>query len=452
MKKEFKAESKQLLELMIHSIYSNKEVFLRELISNASDALDKRHFIGLQDSKYAVDNLHIKIDLDKSKRTITITDNGIGMNKEELEKNLGTIAHSGSKEFLEKLEQAKNDINVIGQFGVGFYASFIVSDKVEVVSKKVDEPAYLWSSDGVESYEITKSKATNDETVVTLYLKEGKEYDKFLEQAEIERLVKKYSDFIKYPILMKKMVKVYDKDENGQDIYDKYTETEVIETINSMQALWKKNRKDISAEQYDEFYMSKFHDWQKPLKVIHKKVEGNLNYDMLLYIPSHKGFDFFSPNYQKQVDLYSKSVFIEGNCDYLVSDAFKFVKGIIDSDDLSLNISREMLQHDTNVTKLAKALETKIKSELLTMQRKERDLYNQFYDEFAQQIMYGVYDNYGAKKDLLKDLIMFKSTKGQEYVTLKEYVANMPEEATDILYVAGSSIEQINKLPVMEQI
>ncbi|MDF9866518.1 molecular chaperone HtpG [Bacilli bacterium PM5-3] len=451
MKKEFKAESKQLLELMINSIYSNKEIFLREIISNASDAIDKRQFLALQDKTLENDSPEIRLDVDKKKRTITITDNGIGMNESDLEENLGTIAHSGSKEFMKELEE-KKDIDVIGQFGVGFYASFIVSDKVEVITKKGGSNAYKWISDGIESYEIEESEKNDIGTQITLFIKKDKEFNDFLETNEIEALVKKYSDFIKYPITIEKEVKIYDKDEDGNDILDKYQTKKEIVTINSMKAIWKKDKASVLQEEYDNFYMSHFHDWQKPLKTIHRKVEGNLNYEMLLFIPSHRGFDFFSPTYKKQIDLYSKSVFIEGDCEYLISDAFKFVKGIIDSEDLSLNISREMLQHDANVNKLAKAIESKIKSELLKMQKNERELYEQFYDEFGQQLVYGVYDNFGAKKEVLKDLIMFKSTKEEKYVTLKEYVERMSEDQKDILYIAGSSIEQINKLPIMEQI
>lgn len=451
MKKEFKAESKQLLELMIHSIYSNKEVFLRELISNASDALDKRHYVSLQDQTFATSDLNIRIDINKEKRLLVITDTGIGMNDVDLDSNLGTIAHSGSKEFISQLNEEQT-LDVIGQFGVGFYSSFIVADNVSVVTKKANDKGYKWISDGVDSYQVVEDNTTFNGTVITLHIKEGEEFDSFLDTNEVEMLVKKYSDFIKYPIMLEKTIKDYEVDEEGNTNYDKYSERSELQTINSMQALWKKKKTDITEEEYNNFYTSKFHDWQNPLKVIHKRVEGNLNYDMLLFIPSHKGFDFYSPGYQKQIDLYSKSVFIEGNCDYLVSDAFKFVKGIVDSDDLSLNISREMLQNDTNVSKLAKALESKIKSELQAMQRKNREDYEKFYDEFSQQLVYGLYDNYGAKKELLKDLVMFKSSKEEKYVTFKEYVERMPEGQEEIYYVSGSSIEQIKKLPAMEGI
>ena len=451
MKKEFKAESKQLLELMINSIYSNKEIFLRELISNASDALDKRHFLSLQDQSLVNDNPEIRIDVNKKARTITIQDTGIGMDEAELENNLGTIAHSGTKEFIKKLEESQN-VDVIGQFGVGFYSSFIVSDKVELITKTINGKAYQWSSDGVESYEIEEIAEAPIGTKITLHLKSGKEFNDFLETYEVESLIKKYSDFIKYPITMEKEVKEYDKDEDGNDILDKYQIKKEVVTINSMKAIWKKSKSEVKQEEYDNFYMTHFHEWQKPLKTIHRKVEGNLNYDMLLFIPSHRGFDFYSPTYPKQIDLYSKSVFIEANCEYLASFAFKFVKGIIDSEDLSLNISREMLQHDKNVTKLASAIENKIKSELLKMQKSEREEYEKFYDEFGQQLMYGIYDNFGAKKDVLKDLVMFKSTKEEKYVTLKEYVDNMKDDQKEIYYVAGSSIEQIKQLPVMENV
>ncbi|WP_423363601.1 molecular chaperone HtpG [Mycoplasma sp. P36-A1] len=453
MKKEFKAESKQLLELMIHSIYSNKEIFLREIISNASDALDKRHFISLQDKNYEESDLKIEIKIDKENRTISFIDNGIGMSQEELEKNLGTIAHSGSKEFINQLEENKlKDIDVIGQFGVGFYSSFIVANKVEVISKQIDNQAFKWTSDGIDSYEIEPAELEQYGTTITLYLKEEEEFNKYLEEETIEELVKKYSDFVKYPILMEKEVKDYEVDEDGNPQYDKYTLRKEIVTLNSMKAIWKKDKGQVSDEEYENFYMSKFYDWQKPLKTIHKKVEGNLNYSMLLYIPAHKGMDFYAPTYKKQIDLYSKSILIESDVDYLVSDAFKFVKGIIDSDDINLNISREMLQHDQVVSKLAKAIDKKIKNELLIMQSKERDLYNQFYAEFDQQLVFGMYDNFGANKDMMKDLVMYKTTKSDQYVTLKEYVERMPEEQKEIYYVAGSSIEQINKLPIMEDL
>lgn len=452
MKKEFKAESKELLELMIHSIYSNKDIFLRELISNASDALDKRAFLAIQDHKYENKNPEIKIEVNKKDRIIKIIDNGIGMNEQDLEDNLGTIAHSGSKEFLKHYAKDKNEPEIIGQFGVGFYSSFIVSDLVEVDTKKVGEDAFKWSSDGVSAYEISKSNIEHEGSILTLHIREGKEFDKFLDTYEIEHLIKRYSDFIKYPIKMEKEIKIYDKDENGNDILEKYTTKTELQTINSMKAIWKRNKSEVSQEDYDNFYMSQFHDWEKPLKTIKRSVEGNLNYDLLLFIPAKRPFDFYNPTYKKQIDLYSKSVFIESNCDYLLPDAFKFVKGIVDSEDISLNISREMLQHDNKVKKLASAIETKIKQELEKMLKNERDLYNQFYQEYEQQLVFGLYDNFGAKKDLLKDLVMFKTNKNHEYTTFKEYVERMPEKQTEILYVVGQSIEQIEKMPIMEQV
>lgn len=443
MKKSFQAESKQLLELMIHSIYSNKEVFLRELISNASDAIDKRSFLAISNKKLVSDEYYIKINIDKKQRLIEIVDNGIGMNQEDLENNLGVIAKSGSKEFMEALKK-EDQVDVIGQFGVGFYSSFIVSNKVEVLTKKLDEQAYLWSSDGVSEYEITSSNKDEVGTKISLYIKDDKEFNDFLKDDFIRELIIKYSDFIKYPIKMDV--------EKEEEIDGKKVKTIVETTINSMKAIWKKPAKEISEEEYHNFYMSQFHEWQKPLKVIHKKVEGNLNYNMLLYIPSTRSQDFYQNTTNRQIDLYSKSVFIEGNCEYLVSDAFRFVKGIVDSDDLNLNVSREMLQKDQSVVKLAKALETKIKNELLSMQRKEREDYDKFYDQFSTHLMYAVYDNYGAKKDLLKDLIMFKTTTSDKYSTLKEYIERMDEKQEEILYVSGKSIEQINQLPIMEQV
>jgi len=452
MKKQFKAESKQLLQLMINSIYSNKEIFLRELISNASDALDKRTFIALQDKQYKVDNPHILLEIDKKAKTLTITDNGIGMSKEDLENNLGMIAHSGSKEFMTNLDN-KDNLDIIGQFGVGFYSAFIVADKVEVYSKQLEQDAYKWESDGVEDYTITKSNLDFVGTKIVLHIKKGTDYKEFLEEDSIESLVKKYSDFIKYPIQMIKEVKDYDKDEEGNLDYSKYTKRNELTTLNSMTAIWKKDKSQLSDEDYSNFYMSKFHDWVTPLKTIHKNVEGKFNYTMLLYIPSHKGFDFYNPTYKKQIDLYSRAILIENDVDYLTSDAFKFVKGIVDSEDINLNISREMLQHDGNVSKLKKALDNQIKKELLNMQKKDKEDYAKFYDEFGRQLMYGVYDNFGENKDMLKDLIMFKTTKSDnQYVSLKEYVERMPESQDKIYYVAGSSIEQINKLPIMEDL
>jgi molecular chaperone HtpG len=308
MKKEFKAESKQLLELMINSIYSNKEIFLRELISNASDAIDKRSFLALQDKNLMNDYNEIRIEVDKDKRTISISDTGIGMNKEELEMFLGTIAHSGSKEFIKALEN-QDSPEVIGQFGVGFYSSFIVADRVEVYATKLNEDTYKWESIGVDSYDISKDKAKLEiGTKIILHIKDDKELDKYLDKNEIELLVKKYSDYIKYPITMEKEIKEYDKDENGNDIYDKYTTKTDIVTINSMKAIWKRPKSKVKQEEYDNFYMSHFHDWQKPLKTIYRKAEGALNYEMLLFIPSNKGFDFYSPTFKKQIDLYSKAV------------------------------------------------------------------------------------------------------------------------------------------------
>jgi len=452
MKKQFKAESKQLLQLMINSIYSNKEIFLRELISNASDALDKRTFIALQDKQYKVDNPHILLEIDKKAKTLSIIDNGIGMSKEDLENNLGMIAHSGSKEFMSNLEY-KDNLDIIGQFGVGFYSSFIVASKVEVYSKQLDQDAYKWESDGIEDYTITKSNLDFEGTKIVLHIKKGDEYKEFLQEESIESLVKKYSDFIKYPIQMVKEVKDYDLDEEGNTDYTKYTKRNELTTLNSMTAIWKKDKSSVSKEDYENFYMSKFHDWIAPLKTIHKNVEGKFNYTMLLYIPSHKGFDFYNPTYKKQIDLYSRAILIENDVDYLTSDAFKFVKGIVDSEDINLNISREMLQHDSNVTKLKKALDNQIKKELLNMQKKDKEDYAKFYDEFGMQLMFGVYENFGENKDMLKDLIMFKTTKSDgKYISLKEYIERMPENQDKIYYVAGSSIEQINKLPIMEDL
>ncbi|MGL5042278.1 MAG: molecular chaperone HtpG [Culicoidibacterales bacterium] len=452
--KKFKAESKQLLELMIHSIYSNKEIFLRELISNASDALDKRHFYSLQNEAFTYDELKIAIHVDTSNRTITLEDTGIGMSEEDLNNNLGVIAHSGSKEFAQQLaeEDQSNPADIIGQFGVGFYSSFIVADKVTVHTKTVGTEGLIWTSTGEESYTIDAKNKAEIGTAITLHIREGEVYDEFLVTAGIQGLVKKYSDYIKYPIYMDVTRQEPELDADGEVIEGKYKAVVAHEIVNSQVAIWKRDKKDVTKEEYESFYMSEFHEYQKPLHVIHSAVEGQFSYHALLFIPTAKSYDFYQPSFQKGLELFSKGVLIEEKCEGLISDAFRFVRGLVDSADISLNISREMLQQDTQVEKIAKSLETKIKNELAKMQKKDRLKYNDFYKEFGMQLMYGLYDNYGAKKDLLKDLIMFKTSKSEEFVTLKEYVQRMKEDQKSIYFAVGESTEQISKLPQMEQI
>ncbi len=445
MKREFKSESKQLLNLMIHSIYSNKDIFLRELISNASDALDKKEFYKIQSKVEGNTESFIKIDVNKDSRELTFTDTGIGMNEEELDKNLGTIAHSGSKEFIEMLEENQN-ADIIGQFGVGFYSAFIVADEVVVVTKKEDESAYRWVSNGEDSYEVSSVDSDIVGTSITLKIKEGEEFDKYLEASEIKSLIKKHSDYVKYPIKMLEEVSQPSEDEDADPIV--VTE---LKTINSQIAIWKKRKSEVTDEEYNEFYTSKYYDFMPPRRVIHAKSEGTTNMDMLLFIPGQKSFDYMTPNFKKGLDLYCKGVLIDNSVDYLLPDYFNFVKGLIDSEDLSLNISREMLQQDKVVERIKKAVSTKIKKELLKMQSKKREEYEAFYDEFGRTLMFGVYDNYGMYKDELKDLIMFKSSTLDKYVTLKEYIENNQEEKV-IYYVSGESIDKIKQMPIMEKI
>lgn len=450
--KKFKAESKQLLELMIHSIYSNKEIFLRELISNASDALDKRHFYSIQDEQYQYDELKIEIHLDEDAKTITISDSGIGMKEDELHTNLGTIAHSGSKEFKQQLDEGQNAGDIIGQFGVGFYSSFIVANKVDVYTKTANSTGYHWSSTGEEAYSVVEFDKETIGTDIVLHLREGEEFDKFAQTFTVQNLIKKYSDYIKYPIYMDITREEPELDAEGKPVEGKYNATITREVVNSQVAIWKRDKKDVSSEEYDSFYMSEYHDYQKPLHVIHTAVEGQLSYHALLYIPTAKSYDFYQQTFQKGLALYSKGVLIEQKCEGLITDAFRFVRGLVDSADISLNISREMLQQDAQVDKIAKSIESKIKSELTKMQKKKREVYNTFYQEFGLQLMYGLYDNFGAKKDLLKDLIMFKTSKSETFVTLKEYVERMQTEQKAIYFAVGDSPEQIAKLPQMEQL
>ncbi len=454
-KKQFKAESKKLLDMMINSIYTHKEIFLRELISNASDAIDKLYFKSLTDDsvKLAREDFKIHIDLDKENRTIKISDNGIGMTGEELENNLGTIAKSGSFNF--KKENADNekadDISVIGQFGVGFYSSFMVADKVEVISKAFGEDvAHKWVSTGADGYTIEECEKENVGSEITLYVKEDTEnedYSKYLEQYTIDELVKKYSDYIRYPIVMEMSHQVPDPDKEGEYI------TEVSEeTLNSMIPLWRKNKSEIKPEEYNEFYKQKFMDYANPLHVIHTKTEGQATFDALLYIPENPPYDFYSKEYEKGLQLYSNGVLIMDKCADLLPDYFSFVKGLVDSADLSLNISREMLQHDHQLKIIAKAIDKKIKNELTKMLKNDREKYEKFFKTFGLQLKYGVYANYGMEKDGLKDLLLFETSADEKPTTLKEYVGRMAESQNDIYYACGENAQKIALLPQVEAV
>ena len=440
--KQFKTESKRLLDLMANSIYTNTDIFLRELISNASDAIDKRYYLSLTDTSVTADDLKIKVACDKKARTITISDNGIGMSKEDLENNLGTIAKSGSLEFKENLDE-KEKVDIIGQFGVGFYSAFMVADKIEVTSFKVgEEKAYKWIGT-MEGYEVKTANKDDYGSVITLYVKENtkeKKYDDYLDSNNLQVLIKKYSDFIRYPIVMDVEVTKEDK-------------TEIEEkTINSMVPIWKKAKKDLKEEDYNEFYSMTYYDFEKPLKTLHYKVEGNTSYSALLYIPSVRPFNYYSTDYKMGLKLYSKGVFIKDEAKELVSDYFRFVRGVVDSDDLSLNISREILQEDYQMTALKKSIDKKIKSALVKMLENERETYEKFFEQFGTQLKFGTYDNYGMNKDELIDLLIFKSSKEDKYVTLKEYVERMREDQKDIYYATGETIEAIKELPQLEKV
>lgn len=454
-KKQFKAESKKLLDMMINSIYTHKEIFLRELISNASDAIDKLYFRSLTDDSVKMnrDEFCIMLDIDKEARTLTISDNGIGMTAEELESNLGTIAKSGSFNF--KNENADNenadDISVIGQFGVGFYSSFMVADKVEVVSKAFgEEKANKWVSSGADGYTIEECEKENAGTVITLHIKEDTEnehYSDYLEQYRIDELVKKYSDYIRYPIKMEMSHQVPDKDKEGEYI------TEVsVETLNSMIPLWRKSKSEIKPEEYNEFYKEKFMDYSDPQLVIHSKTEGQATFNSLMFIPENPPYDFYSKEYEKGLQLYSNGVLIMDKCADLLPDYFSFVKGLVDSADLSLNISREMLQHDHQLKIIAKAIDKKIKNELKKLLANDREKYDKFFSTFGTQLKYGVYANYGMEKDGLKDLLEFKSSMSDGYTTLKEYVERMADSQESIYYACGESVEKIALLPQLEAV
>ena len=459
-KKQFKAESKRLLDLMINSIYTHKEIFLRELISNASDAIDKLYYLSLTENRQDVDRdaFEIHLDVDREARTLTIRDNGLGMNKEELEENLGTIAKSGSLAFKQKLEEGEqSDVDIIGQFGVGFYSAFMVAQKVVVTSRKYgEEQAYRWESNASDGYTIEPCEKEGWGSEITLYLKDNTEeenYDEFLAQYEIERLIRKYSDYIRYPIRMEveeqKRVEEEHADENAEPKYETIIETK---TLNSMVPLWKRNKNDITAEEYNSFYKDKFMDFIDPQKVIHFSVEGNVSFTALLFIPGKAPMNYYSQDYKKGLQLYSRGVFIMDKAEDLIPEHFRFVKGLVDSQDLSLNISREMLQHDRQLKVIASRIEKKIKSELLLMLRNEREEYEKFWNNFGLQIKFGVYNDYGMHKDLLQDLLLFYSSHEKKLVTLDEYVARMPEDQKYIYFVSGADVDKIDRMPMVQSV
>lgn len=453
-KKAFKAESKKLMDLMINSIYTNKEIFLREIISNASDAIDKLHYMSLTDKDIKVDTskFNIHITPDKENKTLTISDNGIGMTEEELENNLGTIAKSGSSDFKENNEHKEN-IDIIGKFGVGFYSAFMVASKVEVISKKYGtDKANKWTSSGIDGYEIEPTTKENYGTDIILYLKddtEDEKYSKYLEEYEISTLIKKYSDYITYPITMYETHKHLKpkKDEKDPDEYEEHTE---LETLNSLIPIWKKDKSKITDEEYNTFYSDKFFDYEEPIAHIHTKAEGTIEYTSLVYIPSHAPFDYYTKEYEKGLQLYSNGVLITDKCSDLLPDYFSFVKGVVDSPDLSLNISRETLQQNRILKTIANSIESKIKKELETMRDEDRAKYEKFYTAFGMQIKYAVYNNYGIDKDKVKDLVMFISSNDKKYTTLKEYVSRMKEDQKDIFYACGETVDKIDLLPQVE--
>ena len=451
-KKQYKAETKRLLDLVIHSIYTHKEIFLRELISNASDALDKAYYTSLnEDLNVDRTKLQIRIELDPILRTLTIIDNGIGMTKEEVEDNLGVIAKSGSYNFKKNLENVdkQEEVDIIGQFGVGFYSAFMVAEKVEVYTQSIRESESVYfESTGEDGYRIeTLEEKLPVGTKIVLHINKDEEeekYSEYLESYTIKRLVKKYSDYIRYPILMDEEVKDYD--DKGE-----VTETRIeTKTLNSMVPIWKRSKSDLKDEDYHTFYQSKFNDFQNPQKVIHTNLEGSISFDALLFIPSHVPYNFYSSEYQAGLQLYSRGVFILDNAKELIPDAFRFVKGLVDSPDLSLNISREMLQHDRQLKAIASRLEKKIKSELLGMLKTDRENYETFWKNFGLQIKYGTYANYGANRELLEDLLLFTSSRDKKLVSLEEYVSRMSEEQKEIYYVSGETIEKCDKLPQAE--
>ncbi|MFC4619537.1 molecular chaperone HtpG [Camelliibacillus cellulosilyticus] len=449
-KKQFKAESKRLLDMMIHSIYSNREIFLRELISNASDAIDKIYYRALTDDSLSFDkdSYYIKVEPDKAARTLTITDTGIGMTKEEMEHNLGTIAESGSLAF-KKENEAKDGHDIIGQFGVGFYSAFMVADKVTVISKALDESeAYKWESEGADGYTIEPCEKADVGTEIILKIKENEEdesYDEYLEEYRLRSIIKKYSDFIRYPI---KMEVTESRPKEGKD--NEFEEVKEEQTINSMVPIWRKNKSELTDEDYENFYQEKHYGFDKPIKHIHIQADGTVRYNAILYIPEQTPFDYYTKEYEKGLELYSSGVLIMEKCPDLLPDYFSFVKGMVDSEDVSLNISREMLQQDRQLNLIAKNIKNKIKKELESLIKQDREKYETFYKSFGRQLKFGVYDRFGQDKDVLQDLLMFYSSKEKKLVTLDEYVSRMPEDQKYIYYATGDSVEKIDKLPQTE--
>ncbi|ELC8419610.1 molecular chaperone HtpG [Clostridium perfringens] len=451
-KREFKAESKRLLDIVINSIYTNREIFLRELISNASDAIDKVYYKTLGDSSltFNKDDYYIKIKPNKEERTLTISDKGIGMTEKELDENLGVIAKSGSLQF-KKENEIKDGFDIIGQFGVGFYSGFLVADKITVITKAFGaDKAYKWESDGVDGYTISEAEKDSFGTDIILHLKandEDENYDEFLEEYKLKSLIKKYSDFIRYPIKLdvtKSRVK-----EGTENEHEEYVEEE---TVNSMVPLWRRNKNELTDDDYNNFYVEKRFGFDKPLRHMHISVDGMISYNSILYIPENIPYDYYTKEYEKGLELYSNGVLIMEKCSELLPDYFGFVKGIVDSQDLSLNISREMLQHDRQLSRIAKNIKTKIKNELESMMKNDRESYEKFYKSFGRQLKYGVYDDFGMNKDELKDLLMFYSSKEKKMVSLSEYVERMAEDQKYIYYAVGESNERIEKMPQTEMV
>ena len=449
---QFKSESKRLLDMMINSIYTHKEIFMRELISNANDALDKLYYKSLSDENisFESDKFYIRISADKERRLLTISDTGIGMDKDELCENLGTIAKSGSLAF-KKENELNDDIDIIGQFGVGFYAAFMVADHVSVLSKKFgSDEAYLWHSGGGDGFEITEAKKAEAGTEITLSIKKNTDdenYDEFLDEYRIKSLIKKYSDYIKYPIKMlttKKKLK-----EGSENEYEDYKEDE---TLNSMIPIWKKSKSELSDDDYSNYYKERFFDFEDPIKTIHTSTEGLISYNALMYIPSHAPYDYYTKEFKKGLALYSNGVLIMDKCEDLLPDYFGFVRGLVDSSDLSLNISREILQHDRQLKTIASNIKKKIKSELELMLKNDRENYEKLYAAFSRPIKFGIYDNFGAEKDFLKDLVMFYSSSEKKSVTLAEYVSRMGEEQKYIYYATGENTDAIDRLPQTESV
>lgn len=460
--KEFKTESKRLLDLMINSIYTNQEIFLRELISNASDAIDKYHYLSLTDEKLAKRNdYEINIELDKDNRTIKISDNGIGMTYDELNENLGTIAKSGSLEFLKKMEKAKTDdkdakVDIIGQFGVGFYSAFMVAKTVVVETKSpYSEKGYRFTSTGTDTYEVEEIEKTTDGTVITLYLRpstEDNDYDKYLDEYFIRSLVKKYSDYIRYPITMYVTKEMPKTDEDGKVIEDEYDEVKELETLNSMIPLWKKPKNEVTDQELNEFYQQKFYDYQEPAMHLLFNIEGNINYTALLFIPKNAPYDLYTKEYESGLQLYTKGVFIMDKCKELIPYYLRFVKGLVDSSDLSLNISREMLQQNKVLQKMGKNIEKKIINKLEELMKDDYDKYVEFFKNFGTNIKFGAYENYGSRKELLQNLLIYETMNTDGYVSLSKYLENKPEEQKYIYYASAKSKDAVNAMPQMDLI